>query len=373
MQRAVVSTKQATPAAGSTAWSPLRNNRGTQVLQRKCACDGNAGFDGECEDCKKKRLQRKLSIGASNNTPEREADRVADQVMSMPAHSAVHAPPHIQRFIGQATEDAGIAPASVDRVLANPGRPLDATLRQDMESRFGHDFSRVRVRAGTAAEQSAEDVNAHAYTVGTDIVFGSGQFTPETSAGRRLIAHELTHVVQQSGIGQGSEYRGPSSNVQPPVQSPQMMMIQRQTKSSKCTDAEVTRLNQAMHVDCNKPRSCSLQGDSCATATAKVAAGNGCVRARTELQQKCFSPGDPGYEEHMRRIALESAALRNCIVVMGIKCALEAEAARAAARAAAEASEATEAAEAAAAAPEAAEGGLTLIEVLEGLGLVLAL
>ena len=89
--------------------------------------------------------------------------------------------------------------------------------------------------------------------------------------------------------------------------------MKRQTKSSKCTDAEVTKLNTAMHASCDKPRSCSMQGDSCATATAKVAAGNGCVRARTELQQKCFSPGDPGYEGHMKKIAEESKAAKRLL------------------------------------------------------------
>lgn len=88
--------------------------------------------------------------------------------------------------------------ASVDRVLASPGSPLRPALRQDMELRFGYDFSRVRVHSGAAAEQSARDVNANAYTVGHDVVFGVGRFAPGSQEGRRLIAHELTHVVQQS-------------------------------------------------------------------------------------------------------------------------------------------------------------------------------
>ena len=91
------------------------------------------------------------------------------------------------------------APASVDRVLAGSGRPLDSALQQDMGQRFGHDFSRVRVHSGGAAEQSAQDVNANAYTVGHDMVFGAGRFAPGTHEGRRLIAHELAHVVQQRG------------------------------------------------------------------------------------------------------------------------------------------------------------------------------
>ncbi|HEY5602068.1 MAG TPA: DUF4157 domain-containing protein [Gammaproteobacteria bacterium] len=75
-------------------------------------------------------------------------------------------------------------------------------LRIDMGQRFGHDFSDVRVHTGAAAEQSAGDVNARAYTVGHNVVFGAGQFAPQTHQGRRLIAHELAHVVQQSGTAE---------------------------------------------------------------------------------------------------------------------------------------------------------------------------
>ncbi len=169
------------------------------LLQRKCACGGSPGVSGECMECQGKRLQRKLAIGLSNDPLEMEADRVADQVLAAPAHSAVSGvAPRIQRFTGQTTGDAGTAPASVDRVLSSLGRPLEPTLRQDMEQRFGHDFSTVRIHSGGVAEQSVRDVNAKAYTVGNKLVFGAGRFAPGTYEGRRLIAHELTHVVQQS-------------------------------------------------------------------------------------------------------------------------------------------------------------------------------
>jgi hypothetical protein len=82
--------------------------------------------------------------------------------------------------------------------LANPGMPLEPALRQDMEQRFGYDFSNVRVHSGSSAEKSAQDVNANAYTVGNNIVFGAGRFASGTQQGRRLLAHELTHVVQQN-------------------------------------------------------------------------------------------------------------------------------------------------------------------------------
>ena len=171
------------------------------LVQRKCACGSpTSSLTGACAECQsKKRLQTKLSIGASNDPLEQEADRVADQVMATPAHANVtSAPPRIQRFTEQVTEHADSAPASVDQALASSGSPLEPALRQDMEQRFGHDFSRVRVHANAAAEQSAREVNAHAYTVGHDVVFASGMFAPGTTEGQRLIAHELTHVVQQS-------------------------------------------------------------------------------------------------------------------------------------------------------------------------------
>jgi hypothetical protein len=171
------------------------------LLQRKCACGSpTSSLTGDCDECQSKTgLQAKLRIGATNDPLEREADWVADHVMAAQAHPAVRsAPVRIQRVTNQATLPAEMAPASVDRALGSPGRALEPTLRREMEQRFGHDFSRVRVHVGTAADQSARDVGAHAYTAGNDIVFDAGRFEPGTHAGRRLIAHELTHVVQQS-------------------------------------------------------------------------------------------------------------------------------------------------------------------------------
>jgi hypothetical protein len=211
----------------------LRNSPNVgRLLQRKCACGGSAvsSLSGECEECKKSRLQKKLSIGASNDPLEQEADRVANQVLAAPAHSAVSdATPSIQRFTGQSTGDEGTAPPSVDHVLVSSGRPLNPAIQQDMSRRFGHNFSQVRVHTGATAEQSARDVNAHAYTVGQNIVFGAGRFAPGSHEGRRLIAHELTHVVQQQGLGQ---------------QSP--MRLQRLGANPTCTKTEADGIHQAI-------------------------------------------------------------------------------------------------------------------------------
>ncbi len=185
------------------------------LLQRQCACGTHTMGGGQCAECAKKmsRLQRKLTVGASNDPLEKEADRVAGQVMAASSHPAVGgAPMRIQRFTGHSTGETGKAPASVDRVLASSGRPLDSALQQDMEQRFGYDFSRVRVHSGTAAEQSAREVNAHAYTVDHNIVFGTGQLAPGTREGRRLLAHELTHFLQQMSTARIGEVELAESN-----------------------------------------------------------------------------------------------------------------------------------------------------------------
>jgi hypothetical protein len=98
--------------------------------------------------------------------------------------------------------DAGrrrTAPASVEHAVADPGRPLPHPVRAAMEARFASDFTGVRVHADDAAAASAHDVGAAAYTVGRHVVFGTGRFAPGTTAGLELLAHELTHVVQQGG------------------------------------------------------------------------------------------------------------------------------------------------------------------------------
>lgn len=167
------------------------------------------------------RLQRKLAIGATNDPLEVEADAAAERVMQGASAPATHSgPPAVQRKCacqgsGQPCAECeeeknkvqrkAIAPAApmgappiVDQVLNSPGQPLDKATRGFMEPRLGHDFSGVRIHTGRQAAQSAHEVNAAAYTVGRNIVFGGGEYAPETSSGRRLLAHELTHVVQQT-------------------------------------------------------------------------------------------------------------------------------------------------------------------------------
>ncbi len=111
-------------------------------------------------------------------------------------------------------------PSIVQEALRSPGQPLDAGTRVFMEPRFGHDFSQVRIHANTKAAESAQSVNALAYTVGRDMVFGRGQYSPSTSAGRQLLGHELTHVMQQS-TGQPAQLQ---RQVSPVLCSPSRML-----------------------------------------------------------------------------------------------------------------------------------------------------
>jgi len=105
-------------------------------------------------------------------------------------------------------------PPVVNEVLSSHGQPLDATTSHDMGSRFGHDFSKVRIHADNRAAEAAESLNSHAFTFGADIVFGAGKYSPHTNAGQRMLAHELTHVVQQhkGGDRASSEVRLNPSN-----------------------------------------------------------------------------------------------------------------------------------------------------------------
>lgn len=153
-------------------------------------------------------LQTKLRIGQPNNIYEQEADRVAEQIMRMPDPVLQRSCPkcdedeksvlQTKKLPGQTPLTLGQdAPSVVQDVLNSSGEPLDAATRAFMEPRFGHDFSGVRVHTNEKAAESARAVDALAYTVGQDIVFGFGQYTNRMQTGQRLLAHELTHVVQQ--------------------------------------------------------------------------------------------------------------------------------------------------------------------------------
>lgn len=150
-----------------------------------------------------KPLRARLKINRPGDADEQEAERVADEVVRMPdTTTATSATPRIQRRETAPGGGGDTAPESVNQTLRQPGQPLDSGTQQYMESRFGADFSDVRVHTDAEAAQSAADIQAQAYTVGPDIVFGDDYYQPTTADGRRLLAHELTHVLQQPQGGE---------------------------------------------------------------------------------------------------------------------------------------------------------------------------
>ncbi len=130
---------------------------GSGILQRKCTCGNHTVAGGECAECHKKRLQR------------------------MATHQG----------------EPGTAPPIVHEVLHSPGQPLDSTIRAFMQPRSRHDFSQARIHTDRKAAESAQAVQALAYAVRNNVVFGAEQYKPSTASGQHLIAHELTHVLQQ--------------------------------------------------------------------------------------------------------------------------------------------------------------------------------
>lgn len=130
------------------------------------------------------------------------------------AGAALQRPGLLQRAAVNSAAPVPAVPPAVHDMLRSPGRPLDAATRAFMEPRFAHDFSGVRVHTDDRAASSARAVQAQAYTVGRDVVFGAGQYAPGTSHGQRLLAHELTHVAQQRAGGSGDLTVGPPASAE---------------------------------------------------------------------------------------------------------------------------------------------------------------
>jgi hypothetical protein len=205
-ERPAVAARRPGPTAvaqGKVLGRAIGNQATLRLLTQSAGATSNAP----------KPMQAKLKIGAVNDPLEHEADRVADQVMRMPASeiSAAAAPPQVSRKCAECEEEkltkksaglaeasSGEAPASVHEVLRSPGQPLDDATRGFFEARFGYDFSGVRVHTDARAAESARAVDALAYTVGRNVVFAEGNYASHLRKGSNLLAHELVHVVQQT-------------------------------------------------------------------------------------------------------------------------------------------------------------------------------
>jgi hypothetical protein len=166
-------------------WGNQAAQRFAQTCPLSLPSPGRCPFGGICHACPP-RVQAKLRISQPGEQKEQEADRLAAQVMGMSEAPRV--------------PEAGFIPAQAG--IGPAGQPLDRDTREFMESRFDQDFSQVRIHIDRKAGMMAQEVNARAFTLGRDIAFAAGHYAPHTSAGKRLLAHELAHVVQQTGSGE---------------------------------------------------------------------------------------------------------------------------------------------------------------------------
>ena len=189
-------------------------------------------------------VQTKLTISAPGDGHEQEADRVADAVLRMadsePAEVRSGATPGVQRTCSgcdeeveekqgatiQRKEDGGGEPRIARDVAADiqtmrrGGSELPATTRAFFEPRFGANFGQVRIHTDTHAALTASSIDAKAFTVGQDIAFAAGQYAPHSGEGQRLLAHELTHVIQQNGSNDNTIQRDDDPGAQPDVDTP---------------------------------------------------------------------------------------------------------------------------------------------------------
>ncbi|MDC8005362.1 DUF4157 domain-containing protein [Aureisphaera galaxeae] len=182
-------------------------------------------------------IKRKLAIGASNDVYEVEADRVADRVVGMgnsQVDSLTQTGSLVQRkcancnkeesiqkkpiaetitpMIQKKGEGTGIASKALTQQIGQSkggGHKMDQGTQSFMENRFGADFSQVNIHTGAEAIQMSRELSAKAFTVGNDIYFNEGQYSPESHSGKHLLAHELTHTIQQGGIGKNKIQRLP--------------------------------------------------------------------------------------------------------------------------------------------------------------------
>ena len=336
--------------------SPAANPLQKGVLQRKCACGNSAGSSGSCTECQSKQegiLQTKLQIGKAGDEYEREADRVAEQVMSMAPVStptvqgqgeevepediqtkplAETIMPLVQRQelleedepiqakcetceqenpIQRAAD--GVPQAQPDlesRLNASKGggSPLPNEVRSFMEPRFGTDFSHVRVHTDGKAVQMNRELGARAFTHGSHIYYGARN----APAKDELTGHELTHVVQQGGVP-SIQHRSANENSGQRVPSNELYrgmsgcVVQRlpgdgMVPPGDCSWAKYLVLRGSVETAkavVSNLGACSA-GDSCLFLAAKIASISAEIVARVSLDTTCFKGGDTGHRQQVQ-------------------------------------------------------------------------
>jgi hypothetical protein len=331
-------------------------------------------------------IQAKLTVGQPGDVYEQEADRVADTVMRMSeptvsgvlTHSNSIQPMPIQRMCTECAKEEEekihpkkspgqtptVTPALEARLdgTRGGGEPLPDSVRSYMEPRFGAEFSGVRVHRGSEADALNRELGAQAFTWQRDIYFGAGRYSPETRDGQRLLAHELTHVVQQTGTVQ--RQCDPSISSCPPeeksadmtsadapmsVQAPEGPNASFPSQVESPSSAGMTSTDASMSVpvssglsgrDLQPPGNC-IQGihdgmqrsvkawcdhfsgrtcrsaDSCGRLLQKIRRNERCAFFRREINNRCYNGGNLGH-----RIAERDArnAQKNCVAFLNSKC-----------------------------------------------------
>ena len=316
-------------------WSPP-----TGSIQRKCStCAAE-------ED----KAQAKLPVSKPNDPLEQEADRFAEQVMQghTPTPCRGAAPAVQMDALDEAVEQAeqiddeeaktrpqesrpqgtGTRMAMAKREGRSPralperaiprsgGRPLEPGVQHFMRERTGLDFAHVRVHADAEAAASASRLAARAYTVGSNIYFGRGEYRPESREGRNLLAHELAHVVQQSR-GQMQ----PALKVEPSSVSSAPPSIQRQATlvpPGNCIQGIHDAMQRAVKAWCDHPsgRACT-PGEPCGRLLQKIRRNQMCARNRRAINTLCYNGGDVGH----RTAELDARrAQANCMAIFRATC-----------------------------------------------------
>jgi len=227
-------------AAAKTAWHPGFNTNNQRLLRK--ILNPEAGAENGTRTCA---IQASLKVGAANDSYEQEADRVADQVSNTsdselltkqrptPAAMGIQRMcpgceeelqqkgAAIQKHQGHSSGYSGAGALQADdeveqgiRGLNSSGQVMAEQSRAFFEPRFGRDFSQVKVHTGADADRLTTALNARAFTYGNHIVFANGEYQPDTGAGKHLMGHELTHVVQQGAAKQSQAPGGSNNSIQ---------------------------------------------------------------------------------------------------------------------------------------------------------------
>lgn len=255
-----------------TTAAPDMPRHSSMLLQRKCACGQNKTGGASCSEC------------ASRQAAGTE---------------------HLRQSV-----ESGRAPSAVHDVLRTSGSSLDSGTQQFMESRFGRDLSDVRVHTNSAAAASARAVNASAYTVGKQIVFRENQYRPNTVAGKNLLAHELTHVVQQNSAPTTVQRSNASSRDSLPDKAAPSMSRRAVTAGP----IQIGPSGDSFEREADSVARYVMQTSSPAVKPAISTMSGG---QRVQLRRRVFDGGSPPFSRGSTLPYREATELLSCIRIMG--------------------------------------------------------